>query len=106
MTVPVPERLTADGPPLVLLAMSSAALRMPCASGVKITRMMQLAPAATVGPQSLLSEKSPPLVPPSVIAERFSATVPVLVSLTACEAPALPTAWLPKLRLSGGEHRR
>jgi len=74
VAVPAPEKLTACGPLLVLPAMNSVAVRIPVASGVKITWMVQLVPAATVGPQELLSEKSPPSVPPIVIAERFSAS--------------------------------
>src|ERR1017187_4958618 len=99
VAVPAAERLTARGPPLVLPAMNSVAVRMPVARGVKITWMVHLVPAATVGPQEVLSEKSPPSVPPIMIAERFNATVAALVNWIACAAPAVPTTWLAKLKL-------
>ena len=49
--VPVPERLTVWGLPLALSAMLSAAVRAPLADGVKVTLIVQLAPAATLVPQ-------------------------------------------------------
>ena len=52
--VPVPERLTVCGLPLALSAMLSVAERAPLAEGVKLTLMVQLAPAATELPQVLV----------------------------------------------------
>ena len=52
--VPVPERLTACGLPLALSVMLSEAVRLPLAAGVKVTLMVQLAPAATELPQVLV----------------------------------------------------
>ena len=52
--VPVPERLTVWGLPLALSAMLSAAVRAPLADGVKVTLIVQLAPATTELPQVLV----------------------------------------------------
>ena len=52
-TVPVPERLTVYGLALALSAMLSVAMRAP-AEGVKVTQIVQLAPAATEFPQLLV----------------------------------------------------
>ena len=52
--VPVPDRLTVWGLPLALSTMLSAAVRAPLAEGVKVTRIVQLAPAATELPQVLV----------------------------------------------------
>ena len=49
--VPVPERLTVWGLPLALSAMLRVPLRVPVAVGVKVTLIVQLAPAATLVPQ-------------------------------------------------------
>ena len=51
---PVPERLTVWGLPLALSAMLSAAVRAPLADGVKVTLIVQLAPATTELPQVLV----------------------------------------------------
>ena len=52
--VPVPERLTVWGLPAALSAMLSAAVRAPLADGVKVTLIVQLAPATTELPQVLV----------------------------------------------------
>jgi hypothetical protein len=52
--VPVPERLTVWGLPLVLAAILSAAVRAPLAGGVKVTLIVQFAPAATELPHVLV----------------------------------------------------
>ena len=49
--VPVPERLTVWVLPLALSAMLRVPLRVPVAVGVKVTLIVQLAPAATLVPQ-------------------------------------------------------
>jgi len=52
--VPVPERLTVCGLPLALSVTLTEAVRLPLAEGVKVTLMVQLAPAATELPHVLL----------------------------------------------------
>ena len=52
--VPVPERLTVCGLPLALSVMLTEAVRLPLAEGVKVTLIVQLAPAATELPQVLV----------------------------------------------------
>jgi hypothetical protein len=52
--VPVPERLTVCGLPVALSAMLRDALRVPAAAGVKVTLIVQLAPASTLDPQLLV----------------------------------------------------
>jgi hypothetical protein len=54
---------------------------------MKVTEMVQLAPALTVVPQVLVWEKSPPAVMLVIASE----AVPVLVTATASGALALPT---------------
>jgi len=64
--VTVPVRVTVCVLPEVLFELSvttSGAVRVPCAVGLKITLMVQLALAATELPQVLVSPKSPLLVP-------------------------------------------
>ena len=52
--VPVPERATDWGLPAALSVMLTEAVRLPLAVGVKVTLIVQLAPAATELPQVLL----------------------------------------------------
>jgi len=52
--VPVPERLTICGLPLTLSAILRAAVAAPLAEGLKVTLIVQLAPAATELPQLLV----------------------------------------------------
>jgi hypothetical protein len=52
--VPVPVRLTVCGLPVALSVRVTAALRDPLAVGLKVTLIVQLAPAATLDPQLLV----------------------------------------------------
>jgi hypothetical protein len=52
--VPVPERPTVWGLPLALSLILTEAVRLPLAVGVKVTLIVQLAPAATELPQVLV----------------------------------------------------
>jgi hypothetical protein len=52
---PVPLRGTVCGLPLALSAIETDAVRVPLAAGLKMTLIVQLAPAATVLPQVLVS---------------------------------------------------
>ena len=70
------------------------ALRLPPAVGVKVTLMVQLAPAASVLEllgQVLVWEKSPLLVPLRPILLIVKAPVPLLVSVTVWAALVVPT---------------
>jgi hypothetical protein len=84
---PVPLSATVCGVPEAL----SEALRVPVlgpgAFGLKVTEMVQLAPALRVVPQVLVWEKSPL----AVMLEMVSETVPVLVRVTACALLLFPT---------------
>lgn len=51
---PVPVRLTVCGLAPALSVMVSAPVRVPVAVGVKVTLIMQFAPAATLAPQLLV----------------------------------------------------
>ena len=53
--VPVPERLAVCGLPLALSVTVRAAVRVPVAAGEKVTLIVQLAPAAKLEPQLLVS---------------------------------------------------
>jgi hypothetical protein len=75
------------------------AVNDPLATGVKVTLMAQLAPAATLVPQLLLCAKSLGFVPVSAMPLTLRAALPVLLKVMVCEALATPTGWFPKLRL-------
>ena len=77
---PVPLRLTVCGLLLALSVSLSVPVRFPVAVGVKVTLIVQLAPAATEPPQVLVSEKSPLVV----IVRGVRAPAPVLVSVSVC----------------------
>jgi len=80
---PVPERLTDWGLPVALSLMARAAERLPAAAGVKVTLMLQEAPAATELPQLLVSPKSPALTPKTAMLVTLKAELPELVRVTA-----------------------
>src|SRR5712671_1763791 len=100
VAMPVPERSMAGVLPLMLPAMNSDAVRIPGAAGVKVTWTVQRSPAGNVVPQLLVSAKSLLFSPPTVIAKRLSALVPVLVSCTGCAAPGAPIFRWPKFSLA------
>src|SRR5437660_901588 len=84
--------------------MVTLALREPVAVGVKVTLMVQEAPAASA--LQLLGDllvwaKSPALVPVRAMLLMVRAALPLLVSVTAWAALVVLTCWLPKLRLVG-----
>ncbi len=62
-------------------------LRVPVAVGLKVTEIVQLAPAATLVPQVFVCAKSP-LTP---MLARLSVAVPVLLSVTVMGALAVLT---------------
>jgi len=82
--VPVPVRLTVCvlfAVALLLSVIVKVAPRVLIPEGVKVTLMVQLAPAATDVPQVLLSAKSLPLVPLTAMPLMESAAEPVLLNV-------------------------
>jgi hypothetical protein len=77
----VPERATACGLPLALSVKVTLAVNDPLATGVEVTLMAQLAPAATLVPQLLLCAKSLGFVPPSPMLLTLRAAFPVLLKV-------------------------
>ena len=77
------------------------AVRVPVAVGLKVTLMVQFAPAARPVPQVLVCAKSPLFVPLSAIELMESAKLPLFVSVTVCAALTVPMAGLVKVRLAG-----
>jgi hypothetical protein len=80
--VPVPLSVTVCGLLLALSARLRLALNIPEDVGLKVTVIVQLAPAATLVPQVLVSEYELALLPvieiPSPMPLRLSAPLPVL----------------------------
>ena len=89
--MPAPERLTVCGLPLALSATFSVAARAPLAEGVKVTLIVQFAPAATELPQVLVWEKLLALVPESARLVMVNAALPELVSVIAFAVLVEPT---------------
>ena len=87
--VPLPLKVTVCGLPLALSVMDTLALRLPLALGVKVTLIVQEAPAANVLEllgQVLVWAKSPLLVPVKAMLLMVRAALPLLVNVTACAA--------------------
>jgi hypothetical protein len=89
------------GLPLALSVILSEAMRRPVAVGVNVTLTVQLAPAATVLAQVLVSVKSPEFVPPMTMLEMLREALPVFESVTPCAVLVDPTLIWPKVRLAG-----
>ena len=101
---PVPLSVTLCGLPAALSLIVTLAPRLPLADGVKVTLIVQLAPAASVlglMGQVLVCAKSPAFVPATVMLVIVRAAVPLFVSVTDLAALVVPTFWAPKLRLVG-----
>lgn len=75
----------------------SAPARDPLAVGLKLTLIVQLALGATEGRQLSLSVQSIEIAK----LVKLRATVPVLVTVTGCEALVVPTNWSLKLKVKG-----
>jgi hypothetical protein len=93
---PVPVRLTVWVAGLALSAMVKEPLREPLAVGVKVTLRVQLALAARLEPQLLVSAKSLLFVPAMVTPVMLSVALPVLVSVMGAAELVVPAIWLPK----------
>ena len=98
---PVPLTGTVCGLPAASSATATLALRLSAAVGVKVTRMVQKALAASVLGQLLLSEKSPLLVPLSPMPVMVRAALPLLIRVTVDAALVVLTCWFPKLKVAG-----
>lgn len=93
---PVPDRDT------VFVPVAVGMLNVPDAPfitvGVKVTLYVQVAPAASDAPHVVeLTENGPEMVGADTVDE----VLPVLASVTACEAVVVPTVWLPKASDAG-----
>jgi hypothetical protein len=80
--VPVPVSETVWGLPAASLVIERDALRAAATGGVKVTLMVQLAPAATLLPQVLVCAKSPESAPVIVIPLMDSVEPPVFDRVT------------------------
>jgi hypothetical protein len=87
--VPVPFRLTVCGLPPPSSLILIFAILVPVAVGVNVTEIVQLALAAMLVPQVLVSEKSALFAP--LMAIPINWVLPVFVSVTFCGALAVPT---------------
>src|SRR3989454_3839805 len=102
--MPVPVRVIVCGLPGASSTMFSMALRIPVASGVKLTLIVQLAPGATE-PAPLgqvlpaAKAKSAACAPVMVMLVRFSGAPPLLVSVTFCAALVVPMRCSPNALL-------
>jgi hypothetical protein len=74
--------------------MDTEAVRLPVAVGLKVTLIVQFAPAATLAPQVFVCEKSPLFVPVMAIPEPLKVRValPVFVKVTLCAELLVPTS--------------
>lgn len=97
---PVPVRLTLPTPE-ELPGRPTLAVRLPDTAGVKVTLMVQLAPAARLVPQLFVSAKSVALLPKTARLLTLNATLLVFVKVVCWAEPVLPRDWVPKLRLVG-----
>ena len=81
--VPVPESVAVCGLFVALSVTVNVPLRVPVAVGVKVTLIVQAAPAAMLAPQVFVCPKSPPSVPVNVMLLMLNAVPWELVSVTA-----------------------
>src|SRR5436305_512601 len=87
LVLPVPLRATLCGLPLAESVMVIAPVRVPDCVGVKLTEILQLAPALTLAGQLLVCAKSPLAATPLIV----SVEPPLLVRVTLCAALVVPT---------------
>lgn len=95
--VPVPLKLTVCGESPALSVIVNVPVRLPADVGVKVTEIVQLAPAATLLPQVLTSAKSPDALMEAM--ERDA--VPEFVSVIVRAALVEPVACASKVKLVG-----
>lgn len=105
-TSPVPLKLIVCGLPAALSVMVTEAVRGPLWAGLKVTVMVQLAPAARPVPHVLVWLKSAVLVPVTAMLLMVDARPLGLESVTWLGALVVPTTSLPKFRLVLGSEAR
>lgn len=88
--LPVPDKVTVCGEPAALSVTESVALKLAADAGVKVTEMMQLAPAASELPQVLVWAKSAAFAPVIAMPVIASAALPELDSVAVCAAVVVP----------------
>jgi len=88
---PVPDSEMLCGEPLALSVMVMAAVSAPVVAGVKWPWMAQFAPAATLVPQLFENTNEEASVPVTAMLVMTRGPVPVLVSVTDCDALVTPT---------------
>jgi len=99
---PFPERLTVWGLVLALSETSSTATREPFAVGVNVMPTVQLAPAASVGPQVFTDwPKSPGFVPVKVIPEIVKVVGRLFLTVIFFAGLVVPTARAGNVTLDG-----
>src|SRR2546426_10251921 len=99
-SVPIPVRAIAWGAPGALSAMVMAPFRVPVAVGVKVTLMVQLAPAATLVPFLQVVPAAGAKSPLGSTLVMVSMTVPPFVSVTTWVGLVVLRGWLPKLEFA------
>jgi len=77
------------------------AVRAPAADGVQVMEIEQLAPAARLGPQLLVSLNELTLLPKNPKLLIDCGTPPVLLRVAVCPALVVPTVKLPKFIVGG-----
>src|ERR1700687_2335021 len=104
--VPVPFRVIVvcvPATPPESLVMVTVADLAPAFNGAKAKVNVQVAFGASVAPQVFDEVNSVGFAPANAeIFEIFSVSVPVLVSVTVCDALVVPTFWGPKLTVADG----
>src|SRR5580698_1813904 len=101
---PDPVNVTFCEPPVALSVMFRVPDSGPYTLGVRLTLMVQVSSGemvAGVVPQVLVCEKSPLFVPVKVIPVRLRSWPPVLLNVTGCEPPIIPSAHWPSARVDG-----
>jgi hypothetical protein len=96
---PVPDSAMLCGEPLALSVMVTAAVSAPVAAGVKWPWMVQFAPAATLVPQLFANTNEEASAPVTAMLVMVKGPVPVLVSVTDCDALVAPGSTVPNERL-------
>jgi hypothetical protein len=96
---PVPDSAMVCGEPLALSVMVIVAVSVPVAAGVKWPWMVQLAPPATLVPQLFANTNEEASVPVTAMLVMVKVAVPVLVSVTDCDALLDSTSSPAKVKL-------
>jgi hypothetical protein len=95
----VPVRFTVCGLPPALSVMLTEAVRLPRATGVNVTLIVQLPFTATEVPHVLVTPKLPASVPVAPMLVMAKLVFPVLVRVTDCAALVVPGFGLVKVRI-------